>query len=190
MPFALSRFKLVVIIAICSVTGGWIWSANSGSEVDAVMTAPGEVPFPSLDTNEIVVGNTLPNSTLTDVHGATYLLQSLVGKPMIINFWYSTCEPCRREIPAFAQVKNSRNDIEFLGVNMNDSPEVAEAFGKQYGINYPIAFDSTGELIRDLGIVTAPSTLFVDAQGNIVDQVAGEINSKKLEGLISQWFPA
>jgi len=190
VPFAVSRLKVALIIAVCSVAGGWIWSANGGSGVDAVLTTPGEVPYPSLDTNEVVVGNVLPDATLTDLEGGTYPLQSLIGTPMIINFWYSTCEPCRREIPAFAQAKSARNDIAFLGVNMNDSPEVAKAFGEQYDINYPIAFDVSGALIRDLGIVTAPSTIFVDAQGNIVDQVAGEISEEKLLALISEWFPA
>jgi thiol:disulfide interchange protein len=49
-------------------------------------------------------------------------------------------------------------------------------------------FDQTGTVIRELGVVTAPSTLFVDSSGNIVDQVAGEISSDKLESLIAQWF--
>ena len=66
----------------------------------------------------------------------------------------------------------------------------AKAFGEQYGINYPIAFDASGALIRELGIVTAPSTIFVDTQGHIVDQVAGEISENKLLALISEWFPA
>jgi peroxiredoxin len=71
---------------------------------------------------------------------------------------------------------------------MNDTPEMAKAFGEKHGINYPIVFDQTGTVIRELGVVTAPSTLFVDSSGNIVDQVAGEISSDKLESLIAQWF--
>jgi hypothetical protein len=55
-------------------------------------------------------------------------------------------------------------------------------------VNYPIVFDQSGAVIRKLGIVTAPSTLFIDSAGNIVDQVAGEISSDKLASLIAQWF--
>ena len=71
---------------------------------------------------------------------------------------------------------------------MNDSPETAKAFAEKYGVNYPIVFDQSGTVIRELGIVTAPSTLFINSDGNIVDQVAGEISSDKLALLISQWF--
>jgi hypothetical protein len=49
-------------------------------------------------------------------------------------------------------------------------------------------FDQSGTVVRELGVVTAPSTLFIDNSGNIVDQVAGEISSNKLESLISEWF--
>jgi hypothetical protein len=49
-------------------------------------------------------------------------------------------------------------------------------------------FDQSGTVVRELGVVTAPSTLFIDSSGNIVDQVAGEISSNKLESLIAQWF--
>jgi hypothetical protein len=49
-------------------------------------------------------------------------------------------------------------------------------------------FDPSGSFIGALGIGTAPMTLFVDAQGIIVDQVAGEISADKLESLITKWF--
>jgi hypothetical protein len=71
---------------------------------------------------------------------------------------------------------------------MNDSIETATAFAKKYSVVYDIMFDSSGSFISDLGIATAPMTLFVDAQGKIVDQVAGEITADKLESLIAKWF--
>jgi thiol:disulfide interchange protein len=51
-------------------------------------------------------------------------------------------------------------------------------------------FDPSGEFISQLGIATAPTTLFVDATGNIVDQVSGEISAEKLQQLLTQWFAA
>jgi peroxiredoxin len=188
VPFVHSRLRIAGVVLLVSALGGWVWSTTVGTNVDAVMTTPGEVPYPSLDTNEPVVGKQLPNTQLTDLDGNTIALQSFVGSPVILNFWYSTCEPCRREIPAFVQAQQANVNIRFVGFNMNDSPEMAKAFGEKYGINYPIVFDQSGTVIRELGIVTAPSTLLIDSTGNIVDQVAGEISSDKLASLISQWF--
>jgi thiol-disulfide isomerase/thioredoxin len=188
VPFAFPRLRIVVAVLAVSAVGGWAWSASSQPEIDAQMTTPGEVPYPSLDTNDPVVGRQLPDVDVTDLDGNTIALQSFVGSPIILNFWYSTCEPCRREIPAFAQAQQVNAGIQFIGLNMNDSPEIAKAFGEQYGINYPIVFDQSGTVVRELGIVTAPSTLFIDGAGNIVDQVAGEMSSDKLASLIAQWF--
>lgn len=188
MPFVRSRLRIAIAVLAISAVGGWVWSVNSEPEIDVLMTTPGEVPYPSLETNDSVVGRQLPDVEVTDLDGKVIALQSLVGSPIILNFWYSTCEPCRREIPAFAQAQLARSDIRFIGLNMNDSQETARAFGEKYGINYPIVFDQSGTVIRELGVVTAPSTLFIDSNGNIVDQVAGEISSDKLASLISQWF--
>jgi thiol-disulfide isomerase/thioredoxin len=188
VPFVRSRLRIAVAVLAISAVGGWAWSASSQPEIDAQMTTPGEVPYPSLDTNDPVVGRQLPDVDVTDLDGNTIALQSFVGSPIILNFWYSTCEPCRREIPAFAQAQQVNAGIQFIGLNMNDSPEIAKAFGEQYGINYPIVFDQSGTVVRELGIVTAPSTLFIDGAGNIVDQVAGEMSSDKLASLIAQWF--
>ncbi len=71
---------------------------------------------------------------------------------------------------------------------MNDSVETAKEFITKYNVLYDIMFDPSGSFISDLGIATAPMTLFVDAQGVIVDQVAGEITAAKLESLITKWF--
>jgi peroxiredoxin len=188
VPFLPSRLRIAVVVLAISSVGGWVWSNTSGTKVDAVLTTPGVVPYPSLDTNKPIVGNPLPAAQLTDLEGKVIELQSFVGSPLILNFWYSTCEPCRREIPTFAQAHLEHSNIQFVGFNMNDSPEMAQAFGEKYGVNYPIVFDQSGTVIRELGIVTAPSTLFIDSAGNIVEQVAGEISSRKLASLITQWF--
>jgi peroxiredoxin len=188
VPFVRSRLRIAIAVLAISAVGGWVWSTGSKPKIDAQMTTPGEVPYPSLDTNDPVVGKQLPDAQVTDLDGNTIALQSFVGSPIILNFWYSTCEPCRREIPAFAQAQQTNSNVRFIGLNMNDSPETARAFGEKYGINYPIVFDQSGTVIRELGVVTAPSTLFIDSSGNIVDQVAGEISSDKLASLIAQWF--
>ena len=190
MPFVRSRLRIAVAVLAISAVGGWAWSANSQPEIDAQMTTPGEVPYPSLDTNDLVVGKQLSDVDVTDLDGNTIALQSFTGSPIILNFWYSTCEPCRREIPAFVQAQQANAGIQFIGLNMNDSPEIAKAFAEKYGVNYPIVFDQSGTVIRELGVVTAPSTLFIDSAGNIVDQVAGEISSDKLASLMAQWFPS
>jgi peroxiredoxin len=87
-----------------------------------------------------------------------------------------------------ASAATHSSTVRFIGVNMNDSIETAAAFAEKYNVLYDIMFDPSGSFISTLGIGTAPMTLFVDAQGIIVDQVAGEISADKLESLITKWF--
>jgi thiol-disulfide isomerase/thioredoxin len=147
------------------------------------------VPYPTIATNSAVAGTSLPEVSLLTLDDKTIDSITLIGKPLILNFWYSTCEPCRREMPVLAASADTHSaTVRFVGINMNDSIETATAFAEKYNVLYDIMFDSSGSFIGDLGVATAPMTLFVDPQGVIVDQVAGEITSEKLESLITKWF--
>lgn len=169
--------------------GGWLWSRASEPTLDAHLTTPGEVPYPTIATNSAIAGTSLPQASLLTLNNKSIDSNTLIGKPLILNFWYSTCEPCRREMPVLAASADTHSStVRFIGINMNDSIETATAFAAKYNVSYDIMFDPSGSLIGALGIGTAPMTLFVDAQGIIVDQVAGEISADKLESLIAKWF--
>ena len=192
MPFSppqQRKLLIAVVVLVVSVGGGWLWSRVSEPTLDARLTTPGEVPYPTIATNNAVAGMSLPTASLLTLDGKKIDSSELIGKPLILNFWYSTCEPCRREMPVLAASADTHSaTVRFVGINMNDSIETATAFAEKYNVLYDIMFDSSGSFISDLGVATAPMTLFVDAQGIIVDQVAGEITADKLESLITKWF--
>ena len=192
MPLSPSRQRkllIVVVVLAVSIGGGWMWSRVSEPTLDAHLATPGEVPYPTIATNREVQGMSLPRATLLTLDNQSIDSSKLIGKPLILNFWYSTCEPCRREMPVLtASALAHSATIRFVGINMNDSIEIAKNFVSKYNVLYDIMFDPSGSFISKLGIGTAPTTLFVNAQGIIVDQVAGEITADKLESLIAKWF--
>ena len=189
LPPQQRKLLIAVVVLAISVGGGWLWSSASEPDLDARLTTPGEVPNPSIATNSAIAGTSLPQASLLTLDNKTIDSSKLIGKPLILNFWYSTCEPCRREMPVLAASADAHSaTVRFVGINMNDSIETATAFAEKYNVLYDIMFDTSGSFIGDLGIATAPMTLFVDVQGIIVDQVAGEITADKLESLIAKWF--
>ena len=189
LPPQRRKLIIAVVALTVSVGGGWLWSSASEPDLDARLTTPGEVPYPSIATNSAIAGTSLPQASLLTLDNKTIDSSTLIGKPLILNFWYSTCEPCRREMPVLAASADTHSaTVRFVGINMNDSIETATAFAEKYNVVYDIMFDPSGSFIGALGIGTAPMTLFVDAQGIIVDQVAGEITADKLESLIAKWF--
>ena len=175
---------------ILSVVIGWWWSTQSTPPVDAVLSTPGLVPYPTIGTNEEITGELLPTIPIVAVSGTTMSTTDLIGTPLLINFWFSTCEPCRREMPVLAAAHRKYGDsIRFVGLNMNDSSTVAKFFAKKWGATYEMFTEPTGALVTALGIATAPFTIFVSSDGRIAKQHAGELTSSTLDAIISEAFP-
>ena len=138
-------------------------------------------------TNSLLIGSQLPAIKLQNVDGQEISTQSLLGAPLVINVWYSTCEPCRRELPALANADTQyRDQVRFVGVNIKDSATVAKEFASQYGVKFELLLDKNGLFISRLGIATAPVTLAIDPQGVIIGQKAGEISASELDKLVKE----
>ena len=132
-------------------------------------------------------GSQLAEVELLTVLGETISTRSLIGAPTIINIWYSTCEPCRRELPVLAQgALKSGEKIRFIGINIKDSAKVASEFAADYGVKFEIFLDANGAFISASGVSTAPMTLAVNAQGLIINQIAGELSTAKLDELMAE----
>jgi peroxiredoxin len=138
-------------------------------------------------TNSLLIGSQLPAIKLQNVDGQEISTQSLLGAPLVINVWYSTCEPCRRELPALANADTQyRDQVRFVGVNIKDSATVAKEFASQYGVKFELLLDKNGLFISRLGIATAPVTLAINPQGVIIGQKAGEISASELDKLVKE----
>lgn len=75
-----------------------------------------------------------------DMNGAEVKLSDFRGRPLIVNFWFIDCPPCRKEVPAFVDLVNKYGDKGFtiLGLSVQDSPEAMRAFAEEYKVNYPL----------------------------------------------------
>ena len=176
--------SLVVAAALVVVVG--IVAANRGSDTatdDVTLTSSNDLS-PTIGTNAKVTGRQLPRVDLQTLAGDTFHTADLVGKPLVINFWYSTCAPCKRELPAFAAVQAKYGDqVRFVGVDSLPPSDREESFARDKGVQYELFYDTNGELISSVGIAAFPQTLIIDSQGTIVQQT-GELTADKLEELI------
>jgi hypothetical protein len=75
--------------------------------------------------------------------------------------------------------------VDFIGINPNDSREVATEFLKKYNITYPTFIDD-GTQLAAAGVVTLPATFFLDSSGTIVARRAGEITSTEIESILTK----
>jgi thiol:disulfide interchange protein len=99
----------------------------------------------------------------------------------VINFFASWCAPCLVELLRFEEAYQAhQGKVAFLGVNLQDHPESARRVIADTGISYPVAEDPNGRLFQALGGTGMPTTVFVDADGTIIERHTGELTGRQL----------
>jgi thiol-disulfide isomerase/thioredoxin len=194
-PLRIRRRLLVVSLAVAVAFIAIVAVVNRNSaddrtgpafDDDLVLDTPGEFTEPGISTNAPVRGEPLPDVVISTVGGDPFATSGLVGAPLVVNVWFSTCPPCRRELPAFAAVHaRYGEEVRFVGINPRDDGEAAIAFARERGVAFETLLDPDGEFLAAAGIGTFPSTLLVAADGTIVVQRAGEISEEELEHLVT-----
>lgn len=109
-------------------------------------------------------------------------LTELHGRPLVINFWASWCDPCRREAPLLERAwQRRRGGTLFLGVNQNDLLGDARGFLRRFAITYPSVREGGDATGRRWGVAGFPVTFFVAADGHVVAQAIGLLRPTQLE---------
>ena len=188
MPARTRFFKQALVIFLVVFLGFVVTRVLNDTDTPSYTLSNSiDLSSDGIATNSLLIGSQLPAIKLENVDGQEVSTQSLLNKPLIINVWYSTCEPCRRELPALANADTQyRDQVRFVGVNIKDSATVAKEFASQYGVKFELLLDKNGLFISQLGIATAPVTLAIDPQGLIVGQKAGEISASELDELVKE----
>jgi thiol-disulfide isomerase/thioredoxin len=122
----------------------------------------------------------LPDITLPDSTGAARKLSAWRGHPLIVNFWATWCEPCRREIPLLESLRHKAADhLEVVGIAVDDRDPVLK-YMRRMGIDYPVLVggeDRGMAAIEAFGMqAVLPFSVFADSQGRIVAAKLGELH--------------
>lgn len=109
-------------------------------------------------------------------------LGELRGVPVIVNFWASWCDPCRREAPLLeASWRRSRADgVVFVGLNMQDARSDARGFLREFAVSYPNVRDPDDATARAWGTAGLPETFFLSREGRVVAHVVGLIREPQM----------
>ncbi len=118
----------------------------------------------------------MPDFTLSDPAGQQLNMQSLKGKPVLVNLWATWCAPCVAELPALDKLAATLDGkVKVLTVNQDSGePQKAGEFLKQRGVTRLEAWlDPKNDLAFQFGAETLPVTVMYDSQGREVWRVAG-----------------
>jgi len=109
-------------------------------------------------------------------------LSSLRGRVVVVNFWASWCNPCKREAPLFQSASERyRSRVAFVGVDTTDFSGDARGFLDRYGVTYPNVRDPNGRVLHKYGGLPIPRTYVINRTGRVVGYIFGETRRDRLE---------
>ncbi|TVX97114.1 TlpA family protein disulfide reductase [Cohnella terricola] len=140
---------------------------------------------------EARMGEQAPMISLPSLDGHSYALRPEPGKALIVNFWASWCEPCRREAPELQEFHDRHQDeANVLAVNLTskDQIDLAFAFAQQNNLLIPVLLDEKSEAANAYHIASLPTTYVIAPDGKISARKIGQVDRETLETFIQDAF--
>ncbi|MFT0801024.1 thiol-disulfide oxidoreductase ResA [Bacillus swezeyi] len=128
------------------------------------------------------------NFRLPAVSGGEIELNNLKGKAVLVNFWGSFCEPCKREMPAIQKAYDRYKEagFEVVAVNVQESKAAVKHFLDHHGLSFPAALDQTAEVYRSWEIFYLPASIFINPDGVVERMYVGEMSARQLDQWINE----
>jgi cytochrome c biogenesis protein CcmG, thiol:disulfide interchange protein DsbE len=161
---------LAGVLTVGLIAGVLVTVLGDGSDSSGT-TRPGSVSGVGGE-----VGSPAPDFRLPalDGHGDERLADYR-GRPVIVNFWASWCNPCRKEFPLLKRAlrRHRAQHLAVIGVTYQDIPSDSRAFVEQRQATWPQGVDEGGTVASAYGVRAIPQSFFVRADGTIAARVFG-----------------
>jgi cytochrome c biogenesis protein CcmG, thiol:disulfide interchange protein DsbE len=158
------RHKIVSGLAVLCVVASLVAIALVASSPAAPAGAAADPAAPSFS---------LP---ILGQSGQKVSLADYAGRPLMVNFFASWCEPCKQETPLLAKFYGTEHGrVAIVGLDENDAAGSAITFTRHEGVGYPVGFDPGATAASAYGVAALPQTFFLDAKHRIVDRIFGAV---------------
>lgn len=132
---------------------------------------------------------------LIDAQGYQKLVQQYRGKPLLVNFWATWCEPCRDEYPMLNELAKqyAPQGLKVVGVSMDQDGDLIlmRRFIARYKPTFPNYRKKPAEAkdAFDMAVLpgwtgSLPISVFYTKDGRQVEHFVGEKNREAYEGVI------
>lgn len=113
---------------------------------------------------------------LPGLDGLVWKLAAHKGRPVLLNFWASWCEPCRTEMPSLERLASlhEARGLQVMAVNYRESETSIHRFVDATSLRLPVLMDRDGSAAEVLDVHTFPTTIAINRQGQVLFRVVGE----------------
>lgn len=175
----------LIVVFICVLGGASVLYKVLGEKVETDRLAV-EENNEAPETQEDIELTKAPDFTVYDSERNAFRLSDFEGKPVVLNFWASWCDPCKSEMPDFDEAYGEYGEnIHFLIVNMTDgyqeTVESAKEFIKESDYTFPVYYDTDLEAAKAYSVYSIPTTYFIDKDGYIIAQGRGALDAETLQ---------
>ncbi|WP_395062513.1 TlpA family protein disulfide reductase [Flavobacterium sp.] len=133
-------------------------------------------------------GRHIENLDLTDINGNKFSLESLSGKIIVLNFWFTKCAPCIKEMPDLNDLKEKykENPIVFFAITY-DKKNLVDDFLKKIKLDFTV-IPNDRKTINQFGIQFFPTNLVIDSNGKVVyvNELFGGNGIKEIDKILKK----
>ncbi|MBF0803864.1 MULTISPECIES: peroxiredoxin [Neisseria] len=119
----------------------------------------------------------VPAFSLPDLSGKTISNADLPGKVTLVNFWYPSCPGCVSEMPKLVQTANDykNKDFQIIAVSLPYDPlESVRNYAAERRLPFTVMYDAEGKTGQAFGVKVAPTSFFINKQGELLKTFVGE----------------
>ncbi|NIK12337.1 thiol-disulfide oxidoreductase ResA [Alkalibacillus almallahensis] len=126
-----------------------------------------------------------------DKSGETIELKELRGQGVMVNFWATYCEPCKKEMPYMDQLYQDYKDqgIEIVAVSVDRNESVINNFYNSLDLSFPSTIDRQETVMDVYEVTNLPASFFINPDGTIERIVRGPVTLESLEGYFQEILP-
>jgi thiol-disulfide isomerase/thioredoxin len=172
-------------LAAIAVSGWAAWRASSSSAPAANRAVGASAEPARVSANPLA----LYNARLPGLDGQEFLLSTLKGRPIVVNFWATWCAPCVQEMPYLDAIAKERPEIAFVGIGIDTAQNIIQ-FVAKLPVSYQllVAGHAGIAMVRELGNSAGglPFTVLFDANGSIFDSILGQVEPTDLRNRIER----
>lgn len=133
----------------------------------------------------------MPSLVINDLQGQAVSFDSLAGRPLVINLWATWCGPCRREMPVLVRAQQTRDDVRFVFANQGESAARIRRYLQTNDLPAQhVLVDINRDLSQHYRAPGYPTTLFLDADGQLEDMHVGELSRATLRDRLQKLIPS